>query len=257
MLLPPCFLVCTRGGCKKHWPLFPTRKEAVENRQGKGSTFTTHFQARSYGICIPYEPCTVWPLPRTQPLGLQADVLLNLMHSPRVPRMMHYDLAAYTNKDILKLKMDEVQGSLQSLDISNCVVTHLASLLSLLSCLQNLQLLSCIANTLMVIALHRIIRITMCMQADTSFNLLVHLECLGWCIMNSLPMPTRTRSCSRYPDEVQGSLQSLDIWNCIVAHSASLLSLLSRMQNLQLLSCITCPPRANRLLHYLLTLLQH
>lgn len=94
--------------------------------------------------------------------------------------------------------MDEVQGTLQSLDISNCVVTHLASLLSLWSCLQNLQSLSCIANTLMVIALHRIIRITMCMQADTSFNLLVHLQCLGWRIMNSLPMPTRTRSCSRW-----------------------------------------------------------
>lgn len=96
-----------------------------------------------------------------------------------MPRMMQYDSAAYTHKDMLRLKMDEVQGNLQSLDILKCVVTHLASLLSLLSCLQNLQSLSRIANILMVIALHRIIRMTMCVQADTSFNLLVHLECLG------------------------------------------------------------------------------
>ncbi|KAH7935799.1 uncharacterized protein LOC119405108 [Rhipicephalus sanguineus] len=59
--------------------------------------------------------------------------------------MSSYELPANASEDVLRLKIDEVQGNLQSLNISNCIVAHPAGLLSLLSGLRNLEALSCIA----------------------------------------------------------------------------------------------------------------
>lgn len=73
--------------------------------------------------------------------------------------MVSYELPANANEDVLKLKIDEVQGELQSLNLSNCIVAQPASLLSLLARLQNLQTLSCVACPLKAsLLLDRILR---------------------------------------------------------------------------------------------------
>ncbi|KAL1443375.1 hypothetical protein MTO96_007463 [Rhipicephalus appendiculatus] len=59
--------------------------------------------------------------------------------------MSSYELPANASEDVLRLKIDEVQGNLQSLNISNCIVAQPAGLLSLLSGLHSLETLSCIA----------------------------------------------------------------------------------------------------------------
>ncbi|KAH7983569.1 uncharacterized protein LOC119392421 [Rhipicephalus sanguineus] len=59
--------------------------------------------------------------------------------------MSSYQLPANASEDVLQLKIDEVQGNLQSLNISNCIVAQPAIMLSLLARLRNLQTLSCIA----------------------------------------------------------------------------------------------------------------
>ncbi|KAH6941158.1 hypothetical protein HPB50_014457 [Hyalomma asiaticum] len=59
--------------------------------------------------------------------------------------MTHYELPANATDDVLRLKIDEVQDNLQSVDMSNCIVADPASLLSLLSRLPDLQSLSCVA----------------------------------------------------------------------------------------------------------------
>ncbi|KAH7935791.1 uncharacterized protein LOC119405111 [Rhipicephalus sanguineus] len=59
--------------------------------------------------------------------------------------MSSYELPANASEDVLRSKIDEVQGNLHSLNISNCIVAVPALLLSLASGLRNLQTLSCIA----------------------------------------------------------------------------------------------------------------
>ncbi|KAH7935789.1 uncharacterized protein LOC119405110 [Rhipicephalus sanguineus] len=57
----------------------------------------------------------------------------------------YYELPANASEDVLRLKIDEVNGKLLSLNISNCIVAEPEGLLSLLPRLQYLQSLSCIA----------------------------------------------------------------------------------------------------------------
>ncbi|KAH6941367.1 hypothetical protein HPB50_017106 [Hyalomma asiaticum] len=59
--------------------------------------------------------------------------------------MSSYELPANADEHVLRRKIDEVEGNLLSLNISNCIVAHPSRLLSLLSRLTNLQVLSCIA----------------------------------------------------------------------------------------------------------------
>ncbi|KAH7984041.1 hypothetical protein HPB52_016506 [Rhipicephalus sanguineus] len=56
-----------------------------------------------------------------------------------------YELPANASEDVLRLKIDELNGQLLSLNISNCIVAQPEGLLSLLPRLQYLQSLSCIA----------------------------------------------------------------------------------------------------------------
>ncbi|KAL1476828.1 hypothetical protein MTO96_036206 [Rhipicephalus appendiculatus] len=56
--------------------------------------------------------------------------------------MSSYKLPANANEAVLKRKVRGVQNNLQSLDISSCIVAQPASLLPILSSLQNLQTLS-------------------------------------------------------------------------------------------------------------------
>ncbi|KAL1482016.1 hypothetical protein MTO96_034074 [Rhipicephalus appendiculatus] len=73
--------------------------------------------------------------------------------------MSSYELPANANEDVLQLKIDEVQGSLQSLNISNCIVAQPAIMLSLLARVGSLQTLSCVACPLKVsFLLDRILR---------------------------------------------------------------------------------------------------
>ncbi|XP_037515623.1 uncharacterized protein LOC119392543 [Rhipicephalus sanguineus] len=59
--------------------------------------------------------------------------------------MSSYELPANASEDVLRRKVSEVRGNLQSLNISNCIVAIPAFLLSLASDLRNLQTLSCVA----------------------------------------------------------------------------------------------------------------
>ncbi|KAH6941169.1 hypothetical protein HPB50_014468 [Hyalomma asiaticum] len=59
--------------------------------------------------------------------------------------MSSYELPANADEHVLRRKIEEAQGNLLSLDISNCIVAHPSALLSLLSTLTNLRCLSCIA----------------------------------------------------------------------------------------------------------------
>ncbi|KAH6941369.1 hypothetical protein HPB50_017108 [Hyalomma asiaticum] len=59
--------------------------------------------------------------------------------------MSSYELPANANEDVLRRKVSEMECNLQSLNISNCIVAHPRSLLSILSSLKNLHTLSCIA----------------------------------------------------------------------------------------------------------------
>ncbi|KAH7935795.1 hypothetical protein HPB52_013594 [Rhipicephalus sanguineus] len=56
-----------------------------------------------------------------------------------------YELPANASDDVLRHNIDEMDGKLLSLNISNCIVAQPEGLLSLLPRLQNLQSLSCIA----------------------------------------------------------------------------------------------------------------
>ncbi|KAL1469186.1 hypothetical protein MTO96_004901 [Rhipicephalus appendiculatus] len=59
--------------------------------------------------------------------------------------MSSYELPPNASEDVLRRKIGEVRGNLQSLNISNCIVAIPAFLLALASELRNLQTLSCVA----------------------------------------------------------------------------------------------------------------
>ncbi|XP_037288857.2 uncharacterized protein LOC119181718 [Rhipicephalus microplus] len=65
--------------------------------------------------------------------------------TPDVLAMSSYELPANASEDVLRREIAEVKSNLHSLDISNCIVAVPALLLSVVSDLQNLRTLSCIA----------------------------------------------------------------------------------------------------------------